>query len=143
MLIVTPVISPEVVDETLVEGDNASFTCHATSKPLPTINWYFNGDPVNVTNTRKYTTSMMSLNTTTISSTLTIMSVQLSDTGIYTCKATNVISSDISSGALRANGEFYVLGIKYIYISHYIHKDINYVCTFKTCVSYVCVSIFS
>ena len=47
----------------------------------------------------------MSLNTTTISNTLTIMSVESSDVGTYTCNATNVVSSDTSSGVLTVNGE--------------------------------------
>ena len=95
-----------MIDQTQNEGDNASFTCQATGEPVPTISWYFNGTPVDVTNTMKYTTSMMSLNTTTISNTLTIMSVQSSDVGTYTCNATNVVSSDISSGVLTVNGKY-------------------------------------
>ena len=53
----------------------------------------------------KYTISMMSLNITTNSSTLTIMNVQSSDVGTYTCNATNVVSTDTSSGVLTVNGE--------------------------------------
>ena len=49
--------------------------------------------------------SMMLLNTTTINSTLTIMNVQSSDVGTYTCNATNVLSSNTSSGVLTVNGE--------------------------------------
>ena len=93
------------MDQTQNEGDTASSTCQATGEPLPTINWYFNGAPVDEANTMKYTISMMSLNTTTISSTLTIMNVQSSDVGTYTCNATNVVSSDTSSGVLTVNGE--------------------------------------
>ena len=92
------------MDQIQNEGDNVSFTCQATGQPVPTIDWYFNGVPVNVTNTMKYTISMMSLNTTTISNTLTIMSVQSSDVGTYTCNATNVVYSDVSSGVLTVNG---------------------------------------
>ena len=102
-------IIPEVVDQTLNEGDNASFTCQASSEPAPTISWYFNGAPVDETNTMKYTTSMMSLNTTTISNTLTIMSVESSDVGTYMCRATNVLSSGTSSGILTVNGELTIL----------------------------------
>ena len=94
------------MDQAQNEGDNASFTCQATGEPVPTISWYFNGTPVDVTNTMKYTTSMMSLNTTTISNTLTIMSVESSDVGIYTCIAINVVSSDTISAILTVNGEF-------------------------------------
>ena len=92
------------MDKTLNEGVTASFTCQATGEPVPTISWYFNGAPVDKTNTMKYTISMMSLNIT-ISSTLTIMNVQSSDVGTYTCNAINVVSTDTSSGVLTVNGE--------------------------------------
>ena len=87
------------------EGDMVFFICQATGAPVPIISWYFNGGSVNKSNTMKYTISMMSLNTTTINNTLTIMNVQSSDVGTYTCNATNVISSDTSSGVLTVNGE--------------------------------------
>ena len=96
-------INPEVMDEAENEGDIASFTCQATGEPVPTISWYFNGSLL--VNGTEYIISMMSLNTTTISSTLTIMNVQSSDVGTYTCNATNVVSSDTSSGVLTVNGE--------------------------------------
>ena len=94
------------MDETQDEGDTASFTCQATGEPVPTISWYFNGIPIsNDTDVDKYDISETSVNTTTINSTLTIMSVQSSDVGTYTCNATNVVSSDTSSGVLTVNGE--------------------------------------
>ena len=93
------------MDQTENEGNTASFGCQASSQPVSTISWYFNGIAVDEANTMKYTISMMSLNTTTISSTLTIMNVQSSDVGTYTCNATNVVSSDNSSGLLTVNGE--------------------------------------
>ena len=96
-------INPEVMDETQNEGDTASFICQATGEPFPTISWYFNGNLL--VNGMEHMISMMSLNTTTINSTLTIMNVQSSDVGTYTCNATNVVSSDTSSGVLTVNGE--------------------------------------
>ena len=92
------------MNETQNERDTASFTCQATGEPIPTISWYFNGAPVNDANTMKYTISLMSLNNT-INNTLTIMNVQSSDVGTYTCNATNVVSSDTSSGVLTVNGK--------------------------------------
>ena len=96
------------MDQTQGEGGTASFTCQATGQPVPNITWYFNGAPVDEANTMKYTVSIMSLNATTISSTVTIMSVQSSDVGTYMCNATNVVSTDISSGVLTVNGEFLI-----------------------------------
>jgi len=95
------------MDGTQNEGDTASFTCQVTGKPIPTVTWYFNDGLLHETNTMKYTISMMSLNITTISNTLTVMNVVSSDMGTYTCNATNVISTDISSGVLTVNGEYY------------------------------------
>ena len=103
--LVTPTISPEVIDQVQDEGGTASFTCQATGGPVPTISWYFNGAPVDEANMMKYTISETTVNTTTINSTLTIMSVESSDVGTYTCNATNVVSSDTSSGVLTVNGE--------------------------------------
>ena len=101
--LVTPTISPEVLDQAQNQGTTASFTCQATGEPAPTIGWYFNNTIL--ANGAKHTISETSVNTTTINSTLTIMSVESSDVGTYTCNATNVVSSDISSGVLTVNGE--------------------------------------
>ena len=104
--LVIPDISPEVMNQTENEGETASFTCQATGEPVPMIRWYFNGTPVNNDNdVDKYEISETSIDTTTISSMLTIMSVESSDVGTYTCNATNVVSSDNSSGVLTVNGE--------------------------------------
>ena len=90
------------MDQTQNKDETVSFTCQATGEPVPTINWHFTGDLL--VNGMEHI-SMMSLNTTTISSTLTIMNVQSSDVGTYTCNATNVVSTDTSSGVLTVNGE--------------------------------------
>ena len=104
--LVIPDISPEVMDEVQYKGGTASFTCQATGEPVPTISWYFNGAPVNNdTDVDKYKISKTPVNTTTISNTLTIMSVKSPDVGTYTCNATNVVSSDTSSGVLTVIGE--------------------------------------
>ena len=101
--LVTPTISLKVMDQTEDEGGTASFTCQATGEPVPTISWYFNSTLL--ANGAKHTISETSVNTTTINSTLTIMSVESSDVGTYTCNATNVVSSDTISGVLTVNGE--------------------------------------
>ena len=96
-----------MLDQTENERNAASFTCEATGEPVPTISWYFNG--ALLTDGATHTISETSVNTTTINSTLTIMSVQSSDVGTYTCNATNVVSSDTSSGVLTVNGELKIL----------------------------------
>ena len=101
------------------EGDMISFTCQATGGPFPTITWCFNGTLVsNETDVNKYEILLMEVNTTTINSTLSIMNVQSSDVGTYICNATNVVSSDTSSGVLTVNGklQLYLLSIAMDYI---------------------------
>ena len=93
------------------EGDTAGFACQVTSEPISVIQWYYNGTVVtNQTNMNKYVILQSSSNTTTINNTLTIMNVQSSDVGTYTCNATNVVSSDTGSGVLTVNGK----SIKYL-----------------------------
>ena len=101
--LVTPTISPEVLDQTQNQGGTVSFTCQATGEPASIISWYFNNTLL--ANGAKHTISETSVNTTTINSILTIMSVESSDVGTYTCNATNVVSSDTSSGVLTVNGK--------------------------------------
>ena len=95
------------MNQTQNKGDTASFTCQAAGEPVPTIIWYYNSTLL-VSGT-EYMITEMSINTTTISNTLTIMSVESSDVGTYTCNATNVVSSDTSSGVLTVNGELLAL----------------------------------
>ena len=92
------------MDQTKYERDTTSFTCQATGEPVPTISWYFNDVPVDVTNTVKYYV-LFSMSFTRTLSTLRINNVQSSDVGTYTCNATNVVSSDTSSGVLTVNGK--------------------------------------
>ena len=88
-------------------GGNTSLTCQATGEPVPTISWYFNG--ALLADGATHTISETSVNITTINSTLTIMNVESSDVGTYTCNATNVVSSDTSSGVMTVNGELVIL----------------------------------
>ena len=95
------------MDQAQNEGDTASFTCQAAGESVPAISWYFNGTLL--VNGLEHMISMMSLNDTTINSILTIINVESSDVGTYTCNATNEVSSDNSSGVLTVNGELIVL----------------------------------
>ena len=98
------------MDQTKNTGEMASFICQATGNPIPYISWYFNNVLIsNETNVDKYNITQSTLNTTTISSTLTIYSLESSDVGTYICNATNVISTITSSGVLTVNGEWLLL----------------------------------
>ena len=107
--LVTPVINNQIMDQEVNEKGTASFTCQATGQPVPTIGWYFNGALVDKFNTVKYKISTMPLSATYINNTLTIMNVESRDVGTYTCNATNVLSTDTSSGVLTVNGKLLVI----------------------------------
>ena len=53
----------------------------------------------------KYMISETSLNPIVKRSMLTINNVELSEMGTYTCNATNLVSSDLSTATLTVNGE--------------------------------------
>ena len=76
-------------------------------------------------NTTDYMISEVSLNPTTKNSTLTIVSIQTSDMGTYTCNAANLVSSESSSTML-------IIDSKWSVNFMYIHTSIND--TASTCV---------
>jgi len=112
-----------VTNQTLNEGDTAYFTCQSTGQPIPKISWYFHDAPVEISNTVKYMISEMSLNHATKSSTLTIIAVESSDIGTYTCDAVNIVATRNSSGTLNINGMccLYVAAYKVLIL----HKDLE------------------
>ena len=103
----------EVTD--LLENETlpSIFTCQATGEPVPNISWYFNDNTLIVSDGSKYSISN-SLNGIIIRSLLTVVSVQSSDVGKYTCHAENFIGTDRSSGILTVNGKFvyYYQGVR-------------------------------
>ena len=102
---VPPSISPEVADLIANETEAVFFSCQATGEPVPTIRWYFNDVPLTSSTKYEIFPPLPGLNLLT----LRIDNVQSSDVGTYTCNATNVISSDTSSGVLTVNGEDYFI----------------------------------
>ena len=108
--IVQAEIINDVVDLLENETNPVTFSCQAIGKPIPTINWYFNGIVINVLNISKYNKSNSS-NGTVIMSLLTILNVQSSDVGTYTCHAENIVGIDESSGILTVNSKLLCLKI--------------------------------
>ena len=96
-----PMFIKQLIDDTENETHTADFTCQANGVPIPTISWYFNDVPVNVSNTEKYEVLLSSPGVSIIR----IYNVQSSDVGTYTCNATNVVASITSSGILTVNGK--------------------------------------
>ena len=99
------VVISEMMDQGHAKGDRAIFICQATSEPISNItHWYFNGTPINKSD--KYQPSTDQLNYATITNTLTVMSVEPSDVGTYTCNVSNGRSADTSSAVLSVYGRY-------------------------------------
>jgi len=103
MTVVSPVISIGVVNTAAVEEENVKFKCQATYSIDTNITWKFNGDDIDISDVNKYRIMKM-INATVIESTLEVMSVTLSNVGIYTCVAENEAGNDTSSGVLIVHG---------------------------------------
>ena len=86
------------------ETNPVTFSCQAVGEPIPNISWYFDGTMINVSDTSTYNDSN-SINSTEVTSLLTILNTQSSDAGIYTCEAENFLGAVRSSGILTVNGE--------------------------------------
>ena len=87
------------------ETNPVTFSCQAIGEPIPSVNWYYNGFIINVSNDSEYRASS-SMDDVVITSYLTIMNAQSNDVGIYTCEAENFIGNDSSSGVLTINGKY-------------------------------------
>ena len=92
------------MNQTQNEGDTATFTCQTDGEPLPIISWYFNGVPLDKSNTAKYMITDRSIPNIVVD-VLNVRNLESSDAGTYTCNATNVIYTDIISRVLIVNGK--------------------------------------
>ena len=96
-----------VNNETRNQEEYVTFLCEAVAEPVPDISWYFNDVMINVSdNSSKYMIVSRSLNITTTENTLTVYNVTSSDVGTYTCNASNIIGSVVSSGILAVTSKF-------------------------------------
>ena len=87
------------------QQQNTSFTCYAEGNPLPKIEWYNSAGSVNQSNS-KYTieTDKFTEDDVTIS-TLTILSIEQEDSGVYVCNASNTIGYSVLNETLTVHGK--------------------------------------
>ena len=106
---VAPSITGAPDDLTVVQPEDATFTCVATARPRPNITWW------RVESNSSLTQVMEEANVTSITEimsgervlmrNLTIESAQPSDAGDYTCVAENEVSNTSSTATLVVHGE--------------------------------------
>ena len=71
----------------VTSGRQVSLQCHANAQPLAEIEWYYNGTFV-----------------TNRTSKLSFGNLQVEDSGVYECRATNRLGTAIASTHLRIKG---------------------------------------
>ena len=87
-----------LVDTTLAQGSSHTFVCAAVAERQPVIVFRFNGERI-TSNSSKHT-----LVTNSTHGTLTVLNLQSSDEGIYSCSASNRFGSVSTSAVLTVQG---------------------------------------
>ena len=106
---VAPTITQSPVDVTNTEGDVAVFMCIATGLPRPEFSWFFlesgSGNITQIFNSTQYTVSSKDESDDRgIMGTLMVLATVPSDTGVYRCVATNVVSMMSQNATLTVHG---------------------------------------
>ena len=119
----TNVVAPSIkilpLNKTVKGSSNTSLICVANAKPPATIQWMKNGNQLSNSTTMIISSTTMGSCTVTdspdqcvTSSTLRIFSTQPSDSGVYTCNATN------EAGYVGENATLTVIGMcKYMCVT--------------------------
>jgi len=87
-----------------LENDTAAFTCQASGIPIPSVEWYYNGEQLKASPDKYIISSSMQNNKDSVIDTLIILRLELYDVGTYTCNASNLVGFEVNSGLLTLNG---------------------------------------
>ena len=97
--------APEIVgspqNETRLEGDVAMFNCSTEAEPLPTVQWFFQGNVLS--SSPNYTSFVDSTGTI---GRLIVHDVKQDDMGRYTCVVNNTHGSASASAYLHVQGQY-------------------------------------
>ena len=97
-----PVVQPEIViplvTTTLPQGSSHMFVCAAVADPQPVFVFRFNGERI-TSSSSKHT-----LFTNSTHGTLTVLNIQGSDEGTYSCSASNRYGSVSTAAVLSVEG---------------------------------------
>ena len=106
--IVFSTVSPQIIDPphnlTVVQAEDASFSCLATGRPIPEIVWIRLEDMAQLQSQSGLTIEEQEVGDMQRRSNLTIIGVQLSDSGAYVCVAMNEVGSIMAYVTLTVHG---------------------------------------
>ena len=103
-------VAPQIIEPpdnlTVVELQNATFTCLATGRPRPEIVWVRLSDMVQLhTQLAGFKIEEQEIGDWERQSNLTIMSAHLFDAGTYVCVARNELGTETEQATLTVHGE--------------------------------------
>ena len=101
---VPPELVTPLVNATLPQGDSHMFVCAAVADPFPRFTFRFNGERI-ASNSSKHT-----LVTNSTRGTLTVLNLQGSDEGTYSCSVSNRYGSVSTAGVLTVQGVLWLCG---------------------------------
>ena len=110
--LVPPTIVQPLMNVTVLQNSNVSFTCVLNSSPAPLVQWYFissNGSSQLITSGGQYTVSnLFSSGNYNYIATLFISSVTFQNTGNYQCTGSNSVGDPSTSlSTLTVFGKIY------------------------------------
>ena len=105
-----PIIVDAPVNLTVVQPDDATFSCQANGRPRPAITWWrftsADSDFVQITmSDPDYSVNETVIGDRDLRSNLTILGTMPGDTGEYLCQAENIISDAAESAFLAVQGD--------------------------------------
>ena len=105
---VSPTITQSPVGVTVIEGNTAVFVCQASALPIPAVNWDYY-DPVSNSTSRVMDNADYEIialdGDRNLTSTLTVLSTNVSDFEEYKCTAINVVGMVSATASLSVHGE--------------------------------------
>ena len=103
-------VAPQIIESpenhTVVELQNATFSCLATGRPRPVIVWLRLSDMVQLhTQSASFKIEEQEIGDQERQSNLTVMSAHLFDAGTYVCVARNELGTETEQATLTVHGE--------------------------------------
>lgn len=103
-----PVIIVPPINTNVLQHNDTTLNCTATSEPFSTFTWFHNVNPLNNLMT-KYTVAFHNhSDLREYSSTLTVHNATIDDIGTYTCVVTNIHGTQNASVNVEVQGKLWI-----------------------------------